>query len=44
MEKLVENAKTKEVGATEEIIEKLKYLIFKVLIPVAIMNLPWRMG
>ena len=29
MEKLVEKAKTKEGGATEEIIEKFKYLIFK---------------
>lgn len=29
MEKLVEKAKTKERGATEEIIEKFKYLIFK---------------
>jgi RNA polymerase sporulation-specific sigma factor len=29
MEKLVERAKTKESGATEEIIEKFKYLIFK---------------
>ena len=29
MEKLVEKAKTKEESATEEIIEKFKYLIFK---------------
>ncbi|MBU3188325.1 sigma-70 family RNA polymerase sigma factor [Clostridium bowmanii] len=29
MEKLIERAKAKEVGATEEIIEKFKYLIFK---------------
>ncbi|MBZ9609322.1 sigma-70 family RNA polymerase sigma factor [Clostridium estertheticum] len=29
MEKLVEKAKTKESGATEAIIEKFKYLIFK---------------
>ncbi len=29
MEKLIEKAKAKEVGATEEIIEKFKYLIFK---------------
>jgi RNA polymerase sporulation-specific sigma factor len=29
MEKLVEKAKTKDNGATEEIIEKFKYLIFK---------------
>ena len=29
MEKLVEKAKNKEDGATEEIIEKFKYLIFK---------------
>lgn len=29
MEKLVERAKTKDSGATEEIIEKFKYLIFK---------------
>ncbi|MEK6264593.1 MAG: sigma-70 family RNA polymerase sigma factor [Clostridium sp.] len=29
MEKLVQRAKTKESGATEEIIEKFKYLIFK---------------
>jgi len=29
MEKLVEMAKSKEGGATEEIIEKFKYLIFK---------------
>jgi RNA polymerase sigma factor (sigma-70 family) len=29
MEKLIEKAKTKESGATEEIIEKFKYLIFK---------------
>ena len=29
MEKLVEKAKNRESGATEEIIEKFKYLIFK---------------
>jgi len=29
MEKLIEKAKTKDAGATEEIIEKFKYLIFK---------------
>ncbi|MGH4137753.1 hypothetical protein [Clostridium sp.] len=29
MEKLVERAKAKEESATEEIIEKIKYLIFK---------------
>ena len=29
MEKLIEKAKTKDVVATEEIIEKFKYLIFK---------------
>ncbi len=29
MEKLVEKAKTKEESATEEILEKFKYLIFK---------------
>ncbi|HEY8889910.1 MAG TPA: sigma-70 family RNA polymerase sigma factor [Clostridium sp.] len=29
MEKLVEKAKNKEIGATDEIIEKFKYLIFK---------------
>ena len=29
MEKLIEKAKTKDSGATEEIIEKFKYLIIK---------------
>ena len=29
MEKLVEKAKNKEIGATDAIIEKFKYLIFK---------------